>query len=251
MQIVRCILHRTTEHKIDSFMAEKSEVFSAIEVSPGARRSTIPRLGWSGQRRHAIEVFVVVGWIVAAAWTPQRGLNQFFSLTAAACVVAFAVTGKWSLTEMGLTRPLAGAASILTVGGLLCAAIALAGMTLRFAGAGHALPWSRSAPYVVWALVQEFILQSVLFLRLETILGPKQAVIAAASLFAFVHLPSPVLTVLAFCGGIVFSELFRRFRNLYPIGMIHAALGLTIAASLPDHWLHHMRVGIGYLILHS
>ena len=152
---------------------------------------------------------------------------------------------------MGLTRPLAGAAPIVMAGALLCATIALAGVALRFAGAGHVLPWSRSAPYAVWALAQEFILQSVLFLRLETIFGPKRAVIAAASLFAFVHLPSPVLTVLAFCGGLVFSEVFRRWRNLYPIGMIHAALGLTIAASLPDHWLHHMRVGIGYLILHS
>jgi membrane protease YdiL (CAAX protease family) len=198
-----------------------------------------------------IEILVVVGWIVAAAWTPQGALNQFFSITAAACVVAFAFTGKWSPSEMGLTRPLAGAVPIVITGVLLCAAIALAGVTLRFAGAGHTLPWSRSAPYAVWALAQEFILQSVLFLRLETIFGPKRAVFAAASLFAFVHLPSPVLTVLAFCGGLVFSELFRRWRNLYPIGMIHAALGLTIAASLPDHWLHHMRVGIGYLILHS
>ena len=140
---------------------------------------------------------------------------------------------------------------MVTSGVLLCAVIALAGVILRFAGAGHALAWTRSWQYAFWALVQQFILQSVLFLRLEAIFGPKPAVIAAAFLFAFVHLPSPVLTVLAFCGGIVFSELFRRSRNLYPLGLIHAALGLTIAASLPDHWLHHMRVGIGYLILHS
>jgi|SRR5215472_3084462 len=232
-------------------MSEKSEVISSFEVSPREAFATIPIPGWSSQRRNVIEICVVVGWIVAAAWTPQGALNQFFSVTAAACVVAFAITGKWSLSEMGLTRPLAGAVPIVISGLLLCAAIASAGAVLRFAGAGHTLPWSRSAPYAVWALAQEFILQSVLFLRLEAVFGSKRAVVAAASLFAFVHLPSPVLTVLAFCGGLVFSELFRRWRNLYPIGMIHAALGLTIAASLPDHWLHHMRVGIGYLILHS
>ncbi|PYV85471.1 MAG: CAAX protease family protein, partial [Acidobacteria bacterium] len=39
-----------------------------------------------------------------------------------------------------------------------------------------------------------------------------------------------------------------RWRNLYPIGIIHAALGLTIAFSFPDRWLHHMRVGIGFLV---
>ena len=232
-------------------MAEKSDFFSSFEVTPGKGRSTIRLAGWPRQGRNLIEIGLVLGWILAAAWTPPGPLNQFFSITAAACVVAFAITGKWSPSEMGLTRPLAGAVPILISGALLCAAIALGGVTLRFAGAGHALPWSRSGSYAVWALAQEFILQSVLFLRLETIFGSRLAVFAAACLFALVHLPSPVLTVLTFCGGLVFSELFRRWRNLYPIGVIHAALGLTIAASLPDHWLHHMRVGIGYLILHS
>lgn len=232
-------------------MAEKSEIFSSFAGTPEQGSSTIHTLRWPGQRRNVIEIAVVLGWIVAAAWTPQGALNEFFRIAAAACVVAFAVTGEWSPSEMGLTRPFAGVLSILISGALLCAAIALAGGILRFAGAGHTLPWSRSWPYAVWALAQEFILQSVLFLRLETIFGPKRAVVAAAALFGFVHLPSPVLTLLAFCGGLVFSELFRRSRNLYPIGLIHAALGLTIAASLPDHWLHHMRVGIGYLILHS
>jgi membrane protease YdiL (CAAX protease family) len=232
-------------------MAEKLDFFSCYEGAPEKASPTIPTLRWPEERRNIVEIAVVLGFIVAAAWTPQGLLNEFFRITTAACVVAFAVTGKWSPREMGLTRPLAGVLSIVISGALLCAAIALAGVLFRFAGAGHALSWSRSWMYVVWALAQEFILQSVLFLRLETIFGPKRAVFAAASLFAFVHLPSPVLTVLAFCGGLVFSELFRRSRNLYPLGLIHAALGLTIAASLPDHWLHHMRVGIGYLILHS
>lgn len=232
-------------------MTEKSEFFSSFGGCPKEGTSTIPTLRLPGQRRNVVEIALVLGFIVAAAWTPQGSLNEFFRITAAACVVAFAVTGKWSPAEMGLTRPLAGVAPIVISGALLCTGIALTGVMLRFAGAGHALSWSRSWLYVVWALAQEFILQSVLFLRLETIFGPKRAVVAAAALFAFVHLPSPVLTVLAFCGGLVFSELFRRSRNLYPIGLIHAALGLTIAASLPDHWLHHMRVGIGYLILHS
>ena len=81
-------------------------------------------------------------------------------------------------------------------------------------------------------------------------MGSRRAVLAAAGLFAVAHIPSPLLTLLSFLGGILFCELFRRFRNLYPIGIIHGALGLTIAASLPDHWLHHMRVGIGYLRFH-
>jgi membrane protease YdiL (CAAX protease family) len=73
------------------------------------------------------------------------------------------------------------------------------------------------------------------------------AVICAASLYAAAHVPSPLLTVLSFFGGVLFCELFRRWRNIFPLGIIHAALGLMIAANLPDKWLHHMRVGIGYL----
>jgi membrane protease YdiL (CAAX protease family) len=112
------------------------------------------------------------------------------------------------------------------------------------------LPLSRSWQYLVWALAQEFILQGIFFVRLESLLGSRRAVLAAAGLFAIAHLPSPVLTALSLLGGILFCELFRRFRNLYPLGIIHGALGLTIAASLPDRWLHHMRVGIGYLRFH-
>ena len=134
---------------------------------------------------------------------------------------------------------------------LLCAVIAVVGIALRSVGAGYALPWSRSWQYALWALLQEFILQSVFFLRLESVVGSRRAVWASSLLYALAHIPSPLLTILSFSGGLLFCECFRRWRNLYPLGIIHAALGLTIAASLPDKWLHHMRVGIGYLTLSS
>jgi hypothetical protein len=41
--------------------------------------------------------------------------------------------------------------------------------------------------------------------------------------------------------------MFRRYRSIYPIGIVHAVLGLTVALTIPDSILHHMRVGIGYL----
>jgi len=67
-------------------------------------------------------------------------------------------------------------------------------------------------------------------------------------LFAAPHVPSPLLTGLSLIGGLLFCEMFRRYRNIFPLGLIHAAIGLTIAASLPDSLLHHMRVGLGYLL---
>jgi hypothetical protein len=41
--------------------------------------------------------------------------------------------------------------------------------------------------------------------------------------------------------------MFRRYRSIYPIGIVHAVLGLTVAVTMPDSILHNMRVGIGYL----
>ena len=56
-----------------------------------------------------------------------------------------------------------------------------------------------------------------------------------------------LLTLLSFGASLLFCEIFRRYRNIFPLGLVHGALGLTIAACLPDTFLHHMRVGLGYL----
>jgi membrane protease YdiL (CAAX protease family) len=56
-----------------------------------------------------------------------------------------------------------------------------------------------------------------------------------------------VLTTATLVGALVFCEMFRRYRSIYPIAIVHAMLGLTIGLTVPDNLLHHMRVGIGYL----
>lgn len=225
-------------------MAHKSEFIVGAQSRAG---TSSPSREPESPIRSLIEIAIVFALILAAVWTPQGRLNAFFSISAAACVVAFAIAGSWTSNELGLTRPLRGAFWIIAIGALLCVIIWSAGIAFRFIGAGYAIPWDRSWQYAIWALVQQFILQSIFFVRLEPILGGSRAITCAASLYAIAHVPSPVLTVLSFLGGLIFCELFRRYRNLFPLGIIHAALGLTIAVSLPDKWLHHMRVGIGYL----
>lgn len=231
-------------------MPQKSEVFSVSDSSELRTEWTRHDLSGSHNARDLLEIAVVFTLVMIAVWTPQGRLNAFASISAAACVVAFAVVGRWSARELGLVRPFTGAAYILLAGVVCCAAIALIAIPLRFAGPANSLPLSRSWEYVFWALQQEFILQGIFLVRLESLMGSRRAVLAAAALFAVAHIPSPLLTLLSFLGGILFCELFRRFRNLYPLGIIHGALGLTIAATLPDQWLHHMRVGIGYLRFH-
>jgi membrane protease YdiL (CAAX protease family) len=58
------------------------------------------------------------------------------------------------------------------------------------------------------------------------------------------------LTGITLLGGLFFCEMFRRYRSIYPLGVTHALLGLTMAASFPQEGLHHMRVGIDYLRFH-
>jgi len=228
-------------------MPDKSEII--VDRNTGESVSQTP-LRLPSQARSLSEIIVVLAFILAAVWTPQGRLNAFFSIGAAACVVAFAIAGPWTSRTMGLVRPLAGAGKILLIGAFLCGLIWLAGMDLRSIGDTYAIPWNRSWQYAIWALVQQFILQSIFFVRFEATFGSRRAVVFSASLYAVAHIPSPVLTLLSFVGGLVFCELFRRYRNLFPLGIIHAGLGLTIAANFPDKWLHHMRVGIGFLTAH-
>jgi hypothetical protein len=232
-------------------MAEKSELFSSLQAKLAEADNALGKALSRPGKRNLVEIAVIFGLILAAVWTPQGRLNHWISIVTAGSVVALAIGGAGRFRELGLTHPLRGAGSIVLTGAILCAVILLLGNALRFAGAGYGIPWSRSWQYVLWSLAQEFILQSIFFVRLESIFGSARAVLIGACLFSIAHIPNPVLTMLSLAGGILFSELFRRFRNLYALAAIHGALGLTIAASLPDKWLHHMRVGLGYLSTHS
>jgi len=224
-------------------MPDKSEIIVGPETAAGPVLETNAR----SSIRDLLEIAIVFALILAAVWTPQGRLNAFFSLSAAACVLEVAFAGRWGPRQMGLAQPLAGAWKMFLAGALSCGLIWVAGSALRSIGPSYPIPWNRSWQYTIWAQVQEFILQSIFFIRLESVLNSRRAVFWAASLYAVAHIPNPVLTALSFFGGLFFCELFRRYRNLFPLGIIHAALGLTIAASFPDRWLHHMRVGIGYL----
>jgi membrane protease YdiL (CAAX protease family) len=95
--------------------------------------------------------------------------------------------------------------------------------------------------------MQEFVLHSFFFTRCEDLFGSAAAVWVAATLFAVAHLPSPLLTTFTLIASLFFCEMFRRYRSIYPIAIVHGVLGLTVALTMPDSLLHHMRVGIGYL----
>jgi hypothetical protein len=196
----------------------------------------------------AFQVGLVFTLIVVAVWTPPGRVHAVSNLLAALCILWFAVRSRYSVRELGLAQPGSGAVVTVMCGAFLVFAIVVIGSTIHNLGPVQRVPWERVWKYALWALEQQFILQSFFYVRLESFLGSRRAVWGAALLFCLAHLPSPVLTLTSFIGGLLFCEMFRRYRNIFPLGLVHAALGLTIAASLPDSLLRHMRVGIGYLL---
>jgi len=109
-------------------------------------------------------------------------------------------------------------------------------------------PVAHALLYIVWATVQQFILQSFFFVNLEELLGDgRKALLGSALLFSAAHIPNPVLVSSTFVVALFFIAVFRRYRNIYPLGVAHGLLGLALAVSVPDALLRHMRVGIAYL----
>lgn len=215
-----------------------------------------PREGNAPDRRQSRRLFVwfqlvlVYALLERALWAEKLAARNGWALIAGVVILVFVAIDRPSLDRLGLGLPQRAGTSFAIAIGLGTAAL----LIFPVVWAGGQIPPSPTWPslrsawqYLVWALMQEFILQSFFFTRCEELFGASAAVWVAASLFSAAHLPSPLLTTFTLIGGLLFCEMFHRLRSIYPIGVIHALMGLTIAVTMPDSLLHHMRVGIGYL----
>ena len=196
------------------------------------------------------QLILVYVFMERALWSSRLAYQNKWVFVSALAVLAFVLVDRPSIRRIGLGLPSGFGAGLILVVSLTATLI----LVFAVRGAGGQIPANPTWPslhlvwhYIAWALVQEFILQSFFFTRCEDLFGSSAAVWIAATLFAAAHLPSPILTTFTLVGGLFFCEMFRRYRSIYPIGVVHAVLGLTIAVSMPDTLLHHMRVGIGYL----
>jgi membrane protease YdiL (CAAX protease family) len=235
-------------------MAVQTKTFDASVVAP----VSVPGVRLRGlevplaYRRYFTWFQLIVAYVFMerALWSSRLAFRNEWAFIAAITVFVFVLVDRPSLQRMGLGLPTSFGASV-----VLAVSFAT-GVFLVFMvrWAGGQVPANPTWPtlhltwqYVTWALVQEFMLQSFFFTRCEELFGSSAAVWVAATLFAAAHLPSPILTTFTLVGGLFFCEMFRRYRSIYPIGIVHAVLGLTIAVTMPDSLLHNMRVGIGFL----
>jgi|SRR5208282_3750118 len=229
---------------------------SAIPLAPKVLSLAVP----VACRRYFVWAQIVIAFLFLefAIWAETPKIRNRWAAIAGITILVMVLINvlidvlndRPALHRLGLGLPkISGAGLVLGIG---LAALVLMVILVRLAGGqipanSTGLNLHLAWGYMIWALLQEFMLQSFFFTRFEELYGSPAAVWMASTLFAAAHLPSPILTTATLIGALFFCEMFRRYRNIYPLAIVHAMLGLTMAVITPDSLLHHMRVGIGYL----
>jgi membrane protease YdiL (CAAX protease family) len=187
---------------------------------------------WTPRPQQQWLYWISVTWILASTWASfpgwqalgfRRGgfLRSLWVVFAALVFAASAIAAAIKLQT--LRHPISARGWVMTFGG-----------------------------YTLWSFVQQFLLQGYFLFRLLRLLSrPEWAVLAAAVIFAAAHLPNPILTPITLVWGLVACIVFLRYRNVYPLAVAHAILGITIAITIPGPVIHNMRVGLGYLTYHA
>jgi Type II CAAX prenyl endopeptidase Rce1-like len=200
--------------------------------------------------RDLIEVAVAFGLIVAVIWTPPPWQRLLWWVTFAT-VVAMICLSFEGPSAMGLRA--ANFFRSLWVVGL---AVGLSGAAMLLAAGMHTLNVPVSpiqfvksfGAYVIWAGVQQFLLQCFFLSRLQRLIPDQRWVVfVVAALFAVAHLPNPLLTVVTVVWGGAACLVYLRYRSLYSLAIAHAIFGIAIAITVPGPLDHNMRVGLEYL----
>ena len=202
------------------------------------------------RRRDIVEITIGYGLVLVVLWTPRPWQQAFFFITAIFLVFAF--LRSWpGRDEMGLR-----VANLMRSIWIALVAVAFAASAIAIAASLHTLKWPgglvpflhRYLGYAIWAFFQQVLLQGFFLFRFRRLMGaPWSAALAAAGLFALAHLPNPTLTIATIIWGLGSCLLFLRYRNLYPLALAHAILGITIAITIPGSITRNMRVGLGYI----
>jgi hypothetical protein len=198
--------------------------------------------------RDFAELILGYGVVVGVIWTPEP-LQRIFSPIALVLTLLVVLARRQGRDELGL-----GSRGLISSLWILPAAIALAAGSVFVAaklGTLHPLykaDFAHISGYVLWTIYQQFLLQDYFMERLLRLLSNESAAVTLAGvLFAAAHLPNLVLTAATLVWGIVSCALFRRYHNIWALGLAQGLLGLCFAVCIPDALHHHLRVGLGYL----
>jgi membrane protease YdiL (CAAX protease family) len=218
-------------------------------VSPGISRQEAAAA--PGKRRALLELSIPYGLILLVIWTPRPWQKWLWWVAAAAIVAIFWMSFD-RMMALGLRTAGFFRALWVAFAALLLAAVAVLTavqlQTLHLPPGGTVGFIRNYWAYALWACVQQLLLQGFFLPRcLELTRGRISAAVLAGVLFALAHLPNPILTPVTLLWGFAACVLFLRSRNLYPLAMAHAILGIAIGVTIPGPVDHNMRVGLGYL----
>jgi membrane protease YdiL (CAAX protease family) len=206
--------------------------------------------------RPEVDVALMTALLLSYLWLWHGSFPGDFFV----CVALYFAIGAWSqwkwnetTSEIGIRVDNFGPA--FGFGMMLVAPIALVAVALgsRFGtieppkidgltDVSRSLAWG-----VSWATLQQYGLVCVYYRRLKDLLGGHWgATLAAAGLFATLHLPNPFLVPVTFVGGIIACQIYRRSPNVFVLGLLHLLLSLSLRISFGPEITHHMRVGPGY-----
>jgi hypothetical protein len=205
-----------------------------------------------GSARDLLELILGYSLILLILWIPESP-QRILSPVALIVTLAIVLARCPSLNDLGISgRGLVSSLWILPAAILLVLASLLVAKQI---GTLHALykgDFKHVAGYVLWTLYQQFLLNDLFMPRLTRLLASESAAVSLATiLFAAAHLPNLPLTAATLVWGAISCALFRRYHNLYALGLAQGLLGLGFAVCVPDALHHHLRVGLGYLRYHA
>jgi hypothetical protein len=217
---------------------------------PGISAAERARRKLQSRRRDLFELSGIYALILIVIWTPRPWQAVLWVLAAILmfyiAYLSFEGFRPMGLCTSNLKRSLwaVGFASTLAV---IAVVLAYRLHTLHF----PETPWlffRHYGLYALWAAVQQIILQWFFLSRsLRLLPDATSAAAVTAGLFAVAHLPNPVLTILTLFFGMASCFFFLHYRNLVPLVIAHAILGICIGVTIPAAIDHNMRVGISYL----
>lgn len=191
------------------------------------------------RRFAAFEVCVVMFSAVFAVWGDR---NVFASLAIILLVMSVCAhqDGAYELgvLQWTLAVPIAG---VWLVKPLIPAAWIHGAWLVRFV--------LSCVGYFAWATIQNAALHGFMGRRLqEAGLDERLVPFCLGVFFGIMHLPNPILTPLAFCGGSAGSYAFLQMerKSVYWLAIVHTAIVMIVLYALPNAWSHRLVIGPGY-----
>jgi membrane protease YdiL (CAAX protease family) len=102
--------------------------------------------------------------------------------------------------------------------------------------------------YLPWGLFQQYMLNGYFLNRFSAVLSHRTAPLVAAGLFSGAHVPNWFLMLVTLIAGYAGACVYRRYQNLWFLGVAHGTIGFLLFLVVPDSVTHHLTVGPGWFL---